>query len=168
MADQADVCTEELHILSNQIVCLLNTNVKFNLDVSVVASTTELFFEKFILRIFSDQTYEIEFSDNDFLQKLKNAITNFNYPGLVLPNPLKHNYNTIIVNAYNKYLDMYFDIKTKFPKVQTDVSNRAFRIVGVDEMPFHIYHAIKTRTILSVNYIHKKYFRVMKNENDLE
>jgi hypothetical protein len=168
MADNENYHINELHRITNIIISLMNSNVKFNITGSSTTTVAELCFDEFVMRMFFGGSIEIELLNKCLLGQFKYHCSNFEYPGIVVNKPLKKDYKTIELNVYNKFLEDYYGIKCPFPAVKFNPEEATFKIIDVDDMPFHIYHALKTRTFLSISLITKKYYRTTQNEGEYE
>jgi hypothetical protein len=176
MCDSCEPFLSELHQITDQIITMLNMNIRFNIELTKVSQETSLFFDDFILKLLPNGLgFEIELLNKDLFERFKKACANYEYPGLVVPFPISAaQYNKLSVDAYNKYLETYYMIDTKFKEIQnfSKYSDSSVKITGIDEMPYHIYHSLKNRVFLPTNCNKKKYFRVVKNpetkENELE
>jgi hypothetical protein len=155
-----------MHTLTNNIINLLLANIKFDIATINSAGPLELYFPALTFRfsiVNGSRNIEVDIHDKELLNDFKTACTNFPYPGLIISKPIGHNMSQSIREAYNAYLSEAFHINANYDTVFYDILPMTFTIAGVDNVPAHVYNAIKTRTHLPEVPVEKYYYRVMPN-----
>jgi hypothetical protein len=154
-----------LHFLTNEMINLINDNIKFNIDSINIEGPLELYFQPFTLRITHSKNIEIDVNDKKFLEKLQGECNKFPYPGLVIDDSSKIDLSKIQLKAYNSYIREAFGILKSFDRTLYEKLPDTFSIVGLSKVPAHIYDAICSKTHLGNGYQHleKWYYRVCPN-----
>jgi hypothetical protein len=120
------------------------------------------------MRMFFGGNIEIELLNKSILGQFKYHCANFNYPGIVVNRQLKNDFKKVELDVYNKFLNDYYGNRCVFPAVKYNPEDCMFKVVDVDDMPFHIYHALKTKTFLPTGMVTKKYYRTTHDEDEYE